>query len=235
MNEIVFEPSTKYGASCAVVKIPSVPVKHPIGSEEHVGYEPPRFADAISVPLIQTELVSSARTLRLADVIAPLKLNVSENVTAVPLGTTTKPGLEVSPVLANETQLEPASGPAHAAFPTIFWVALPELFVVFVEELASDVLSAFAVIKQPLARIRIASFLNINPPRGSSVKPFRRDTQAFAFLRCKQPSNVGIEPKGPYDACRRQREAPVSLQWQLLSQPKNVAAKRHRTMFRVVP
>src|SRR5450432_3537943 len=142
MNEMVFVPSTKYGASCAVLKIPSVPVKQPIGSEEQVGYEPPRFAEAISVPLIQTDVVSSARTLSVADVTAPLRLNVCENVTAVPLGTTTKPGSDVSPVSAYETQLEPASGPAHAEFPTMFCVALPESLVVFVAELATAVLSA---------------------------------------------------------------------------------------------
>jgi len=173
MNEIVFAPSTKYGESCAVLKIPSVPVKHPIGSEEQVGYEPPRLADAISVPLIQTEVVSSASTFSVADVTVPLRLNVCENVTAVPFGTTTNPGSDVFPVSAYEIQLEPASGPAHAEFPTMSCVALPELFVVVVAELASVVLSAFAAItQQPLAKIRIANFFNIIPPKcAGSIDP----------------------------------------------------------------
>jgi hypothetical protein len=47
-------------------------------------------------------------------------VNVSVNVTAVPFGTTMKPGLEVLPVLALETQLDPAKGPAHAEFGEMF-------------------------------------------------------------------------------------------------------------------
>src|ERR1700722_11926069 len=162
---MVFTPFTNHGASCDVVKIPSVPVKQPIGSEAQDGYDPPRSAEAISVPLIHTEVVSSASTSSHAEVTGPFKVNVCEKVTAVPLTGAKNPGAEVMPVSPYETQLEPAKGPAHAVFPTIFCVALPELFVVFVAELAPVTLSAFAGIrKQPLAKTKIANFFNIFPP-----------------------------------------------------------------------
>src|ERR1700722_5364043 len=104
---MVLVPSCKYGASCDVLKIPSVPVKQPIGSEAQVGYDPPKSADAISTPLIHTEGVSSASTSSHAEVTGPFKVKLCEKVTAVPFGGAKNPGSEVSPVSPYEIQLEP--------------------------------------------------------------------------------------------------------------------------------
>lgn len=104
-----------------------------------------------------TEVVSSARTVSVASLTGPNRLNVSEKVTAVPFGTLYEPGIEVSPVSAKETQLEPGRGSAQNAFPTMFCVGpalgMPrtiELLVVLAAELAIKVtVSAFAVIRVP--------------------------------------------------------------------------------------
>jgi hypothetical protein len=81
------------------------------------------------------------------------------NVTAVPFGTTMNPGADGSPVFAFEIQLEPASGPAHAAFGEITCVALLLELVVAVE-LASGVESAFAFHTQPLTAISVITSPN---------------------------------------------------------------------------
>jgi hypothetical protein len=171
---MVLVPFSKYGASCEVVKIPSVPVKQPIGSEAQVGYDPPKSAEAISTPLIHTEVVSSASTSSQAEVTGPFKVKVCEKVTAVPFTGAKNPGSEVFPVSPYETQLEPPIGAAHAEFPTMFCVALPELLVVFAAELERLVLpSAFAVIARQLlpAKTKIANFFNIFPPNLAGLFP----------------------------------------------------------------
>jgi hypothetical protein len=84
----------------------------------------------------------------------PLKLNVWVKVTAVPFATTTNPADDGLPVFVYEIQLEPGSGAAHAGFGEITCVALLVEFVVAVE-LATDVESARALSKQPLAATSI--------------------------------------------------------------------------------
>jgi hypothetical protein len=144
-------------------------VRHPIGNDEQVGYDPPKFPDANSTPFSHTDAVSSASTFKFAFVIVPVKLNVSVKVTAVPFGNTVNPGADGSPVFANEIQLEPASGAAHAGFPEITCVALLLELVVAVE-LATNAESARVFSTQPLApinRITRLNFFTISFLRGT--------------------------------------------------------------------
>src|ERR1700751_5216427 len=110
---MLLTPSFKNGASCDVVKVPSVEVMQPIGVAAHAGKPPPRLAGKIWVPFTTTLAVSSAKTFRIAFVTVPVRVKVAVKVTAVPFGTTIKPGAKMLPVFALETQLEPGRGPAQ--------------------------------------------------------------------------------------------------------------------------
>src|SRR5215472_1825328 len=91
-------PSFKNGASCDVVKVPSVEGMQPIGMAAHAGKPWPRPAAKIWVPFTTTLAVSSAKTLRIALVTVPVRVKVEVKVTVVPFGGETKPGLEMLPV-----------------------------------------------------------------------------------------------------------------------------------------
>jgi hypothetical protein len=134
-------------------------LRQPIGSDEHVGYDPPKFPDASSTPFSHTDAVSSASTSKFAPVIVPLKLNVWVNVTAFPFGSTVNPADDGLPVFVNEIQLDPGSAAAHAGFAEITCVALPLELVVAVE-LTSCCESAFAFCTQPIAAISIIASPN---------------------------------------------------------------------------
>jgi len=56
-----------------------------MGTLEHMGYDPFKFAAKMVVPLTITDAVSSAKTLSVAPVTSPERLKVSVKVTAVPL------------------------------------------------------------------------------------------------------------------------------------------------------
>ena len=58
-------------------------------------------------PFTTTDVVSSAKTERVAAVMVPERLNVCENIAFAPLGKVVNPGVDGLPVFAKEIQLEP--------------------------------------------------------------------------------------------------------------------------------
>jgi hypothetical protein len=98
-----------------------------MGTLEHVGYDPFKFAAKMVVPLTITEAVSSAKTLSVAPVTGAERLKVSVNVTPVPSGT--------SPAFAKEIQRDPPRAGAQAETGEMSCVGEPELLVVSEAEL----------------------------------------------------------------------------------------------------